>query len=192
MKKAFYNILGIALLVFTSLSFVTIDGVKKEIKTDKSSIVWKGYKVTGSHEGNVSIQSGYLTFEAAKLIGGEVVLDMSSITVSDLKGGMKGKLEKHLKSDDFFGVENYLTAKLVFKNVSLLSGNVYQITADLTIKDKTNPITFKLSIQGNKATSALKIDRTNFGIEYKSASLFENLKDKAIYDEFDLVTSLEF
>ena len=60
------------------------------------------------------------------------------------------------------------------------------------VKDKTNPVSFTMSIYGNKATASLKIDRTKYGIEYKSASIFESLKDKAIYDEFDLVSDLEF
>ena len=33
----------------------------------------------------------------------------------------------------------------------------------------------------------LKIDRTKFDVRYGSTSFFDGLKDKAIYDEFDLV-----
>ena len=66
------------------------------------------------------------------------------------------------------------------------------MTGDLTIKGKTNPITFVISIYGSKATASVKIDRTKFDVRYGSTSFFDNLKDKAIYDEFDLVTDLEF
>ena len=81
---------------------------------------------------------------------------------------------------------------MVFVNVKATGKNAYTVTGDLTIKGKTNPVKFTVSIYGNKATASLKIDRTKFGIEYKSANFFKNLKDKVIYDEFDLVSDLEF
>lgn len=34
--------------------------------------------------------------------------------------------------------------------------------------------------------------RTNFGIHYKSSSFFDNLKNKAIDDVFELEVSLKF
>ena len=181
-----------AVVAFITFSFSTIDGDKKEIKTDKSKIVWKGYKVTGSHEGTIAIQSGFLNFKGDKLSGGEFVIDMTSIKNTDMEGEYGGKLEGHLKSDDFFGVSTHPTATLVFNKVTSSGKNAYSVTGDLTIKGKTNPISFTISIYGNKATASLKIDRTKYDIKYKSASFFESLKDKAIYDEFDLVSDLEF
>ena len=117
---------------------------------------------------------------------------MSTINTTDLDGSMKGKLEGHLKSDDFFGVSNHPTAKLVFNEVEASGKNAYNVIGDLTIKGKTNPVNFTMSIYGNKATASLKIDRTKYDVKYGSTSFFDNLKDKAIYDEFDLVADLEF
>ena len=70
--------------------------------------------------------------------------------------------------------------------------NSYSVTGDLTIKGKTSPVTFSISIYGNKATASLKVDRTKYDIKYGSSSFFDDLKDKAIYDDFDLVTDLQF
>jgi polyisoprenoid-binding protein YceI len=117
---------------------------------------------------------------------------MTTISSTDLEGEYKGKLDGHLKADDFFGVENHPTSSLVFTNVTASGKNAYSVTGDLTIKGKTNPITFTISIYGNKATTSLKIDRTKYDIKYGSANFFDGLKDKAIYDEFDLVADLEF
>ncbi|MDO7171199.1 YceI family protein [Mariniflexile sp. AS56] len=192
MKKTIKNLAIVALVAFTTFSFTNIGGEKKEIKTDESKVVWKGYKVTGSHEGTIAIKSGSLTFDENKLVGGEFVIDMTTINSTDLQGEYKGKLDGHLKSDDFFGVEKHPTATLVFKKVTASGKNAYNVTGDLTIKGKTNPITFTISIYGNKATASLKVDRTKYGVEYNSTSFFENLKDKAIYDEFDLIADLEF
>ena len=192
MKNTIKNLVVLTIITLFTVSFTTRDGNKKEIKTDKSKVVWKGYKVTGSHEGTIAIQSGFLNFEADKLTGGEFVIDMTTINTTDMEGEYKGKLDGHLKSGDFFDIATYPTAALVFTNVKSTGKNAYSVTGDLTIKGKTNPVKFTISIYGNKATASLKIDRTKFGIEYKSTSFFENLKDKAIYDEFDLVSDLEF
>ena len=42
------------------------------------------------------------------------------------------------------------------------------------------------------ATASLKVDRSQFDIRFRSGSFFDNLGDKTIYDEFDLVVDLQF
>ncbi len=192
MKNTFKNLLALVVVTLFTMSFTVADKDKKEVKADKSKVVWKGYKVTGSHEGTIGIKSGFLNFESDKLTGGEFVVDMKTINTTDLQGEYKGKLDGHLKSDDFFGVANYPTAKLVFKKVKATGKNAYNVTGDLTIKGKTNSVTLTVSIYGSKATATLKVDRTKYDVKYGSASFFDNLKDKTIYDEFDLVVDLEF
>jgi len=181
-----------AILLFVAFSFSTINAQKKEINTDKSTVQWKGYKVTGSHEGFVAIKSGTLNFESDKLTGGEFIIDMTSISCTDLSGGIADKFVGHLNSDDFFGVANYPTATLVFTEVVPGTNNNYKVTGDITIKGKTEKITFDLLIEDNKASTSFKVDRTKFDIKYGSASFFDGLKNKAIYNEFDLVVSLAF
>ena len=182
----------LALIAFVAFSFTGIDRVKKMVKTNDSEVIWKGYKVTGSHEGTIALETGELIMEEDELVGGRFVIDMTSITVTVLEGEYKGKLEGHLKSDDFFGVQDHPKASLVFTNVEASSKNAYNVTGDLTIKGITNPISFTMSIYGNKATAALKIDRSKYNVRYGSTSFFDNLKDKAIYDEFDLITEIQF
>jgi len=190
--KTFKNLWLIAIVAIFTFSFTTVNAQQKEIKIANSKVIWKGYKVTGSHEGTINLKSGFLNFDANKLTGGEFVMDMTSLIVTDLGGEYKGKLEGHLKSDDFFGIENFPTASLVFNEVKSTGKNSYSVTGDLTIKGKTNPVAFSISIYGNKATASLKIDRTKYDVKYGSASFFDGLKDKAIYDDFDLVTDLQF
>ena len=71
-------------------------------------------------------------------------------------------------------------------------GNTYTVSGDLTIKSHTEKITFDIVVSGDHATANLKIDRTKFDIKYGSASFFDGLKDKAIYDEFDVMVHLHF
>ena len=192
MTKKVTTLAAVILMAVVTFSFTAIEGEKKEIKTENSTVTWKGYKVTGSHYGTVALQSGHLVFDEGKLTGGEFVVDMTTIVTDDLEGEYKGKLEGHLKSDDFFGVEKHPTAKLVFTKVKSTGKNSYEVTGDLTVKGKSAPVTFEMSIYGNKATANVKIDRTIYDIRYGSTAFFDDLKDKAIYDEFDLVTDLEF
>lgn len=187
--KYSFMLLAVSLL---ALSFTLSEIQNKTVKTESSSVVWKAYKVTGSHEGTIDLKSGSLTFDGDVLTGGEFVIDMSTIACTDLEGDYKSQLEGHLKSDDFFSVDSYATSKLVLSKVKSSGKNSYSAEADLTIKGKTNKVEFDLSVYGNKANASLKIDRTQYDVRYGSTAFFDGLKDKAIYDEFDLVVDLEF
>ena len=171
--------------------------ITKKVDIKNSIIKWIGYKVTGQHEGTITLRNGELSFDdTSNLIGGKFVMDMTTINTTDLEGGSKERLDNHLKNDDFFSVKKYNNAELVFKKVSKLKNEskivVYLIDADLTIKGITNPITFKINISDSSAYADLKIDRTKFEIKYGSSSFFDGLKDRAIYDEFDLKVNLKF
>ena len=188
------TVLSLALaIVFGATATATepVADEKKEVNTETSNVTWKAYKVTGSHTGTVDLNSGALMFDGDKLTGGEFEVNMPTLVTTDLEGESKGKLEGHLKSDDFFGVESHPTAKLVFTAVEASGKNSYEVTGDLTIKGITKPVTFDVSIYGSKATATLKVDRTNYDVKYGS-TLFGAAADKAIYDEFDLVVDLEF
>lgn len=184
MKTTMVIALTLILSAFTSLT-------KKQVDIKESNITWKGYKVTGEHFGTITLKEGTLVFDGKKLVDGNFVMDMKTINATDLEGEWKDKLDGHLKSEDFFGVEKNPTATLDFTNVKG-NGNSYTVTANLTIKKITHPITFTLDVDGNTATTSFKIDRTKYDIKYGSASFFDDLKDKAIYDEFDLNATLKF
>ncbi|MBT2161819.1 YceI family protein [Zobellia barbeyronii] len=191
MKKGVFS-LALALVFGVATATEPVAEEKKEVKTETSTITWKAYKVTGSHTGTVNIKSGTLAFDGDKLTGGEFAVDMTTLVATDLEGESKGKLEGHLKSEDFFSTEKNAEATLVFTNVEAKGKNAYEVTGDLTIKGITKPVTFDVSIYGSKATASVKVDRTAYDIKYASGNFFENLGDKTIYDEFDLVVDLEF
>ncbi len=182
--------IAIALLV----TFATIATAQtKKINAAKSTVNWVGKKVTGSHEGTVILKEGSLIFKTKKLKGGTFTVDLSTITVTDLKAGQgKESLEGHLKADDFFGTDKYPTSKLVFKKIADKGNGTYTVTADLTIKDVTSPVTFDLVVKANTATTTFKIDRTKYGIKFKSKNFFENLGDNVINDDFDVTVNLVF
>ena len=194
MKNALKSIVLIISILFSSISYaITITPKNdKEINTKNSTVLWKGNKVTGSHEGVIKIKSGLLKFNKEELIGGEFEIDMNSLVCTDLSGEYKGKLEGHLKSDDFFGVTKFPTATLKIKKVIKQKGNIYECTADITIKGKTEVVQFNTTLNKNSATAKIKIDRTKFDVKYGSGSFFDGLVDNMIYDEFDLNINLSF
>jgi polyisoprenoid-binding protein YceI len=61
----------------------------------------------------------------------------------------------------------------------------------LTIKNSTHPVAFDITVNGNTATTAFKVDRTKYDIKYGSG-LLDNLGDKAISDDFELAVALKF
>ena len=190
MKTNILKTLALIVLAITIASFKSI--IEKKVKVTESDITWKAYKVTGSHEGTLNLSDGTLIFEDNQLTGGNFVIDMTTINVTDLEAGSgKEKLEGHLNSDDFFGTTNHKTAMF---NITDVEGNngTYQVTGDFTIKGKTESNTFEMIVDDNSASANLKIDRTKFDIKYGSSSFFDNLKDKAISDEFDLNVKLKF
>jgi polyisoprenoid-binding protein YceI len=165
---------------------------KKVVDTEASKITWKAYKVTGSHEGTINLASGNLDFNGTTLTGGAFVVDMTTINTTDLEGEYKQKLDGHLHSDDFFGTATHKTASLEITSVKASGKNAYDATANLTIKNITKEVNFTISVYGSKATASLKVDRSEFDVRYGSGSFFDNLGDKTIYDEFDLVVDLQF
>ena len=186
------NLKSIAIALVAFVTFSTTAQTTTKVDASKSTINWVGKKVTGKHEGTVNLKEGALVFGGKKLVGGNFTVDMTTITVTDLQGGMKGKLEGHLKADDFFGTDKFATSKLVFKKIATKDNGTYTIYADLTIKDKTNEVVFDIVVKNNTATADVVIDRTKYGIEYKSGSIFDGLGDAAINDDFTLSVMLSF
>jgi polyisoprenoid-binding protein YceI len=163
-------------------------GIAQTYKIDvtKSIINWEGKKITGQHVGTIAFKDGYIVLKDKKVVGGSFTADMKSLLNTDQTGSSKSKLEGHLRSEDFFNVDNFTTSTLVFKSIANKGNNTYLINADLTIKGITNSIQFDLVVNGKKATAKLNINRTKYDIKYGSGSYFDDLGDKTIYDDFEL------
>jgi polyisoprenoid-binding protein YceI len=186
------NLKSIALALVVVLSTLSVTAQTKKVDTSKSSINWLAKKVTGQHNGTINIKDGALVFKGKKLVGGTFTADMTTVTATDLTGEYLGKLNGHLKSDDFFSTAKFATSTLVFKTIGAKGKDVYTVTADLTIKGITNPVTFDITVADNSATTKFMVDRTKYDIKYGSKSFFESIGDKAIYDEFELTVNLTF
>lgn len=164
------------------------------VETAASDVAWNAKKVTGEHYGKISLQSGQLQVDKNRVTGGTFVIDMSSLTVEDIKdAGSNGKLVGHLKNDDFFSVDKHPTATFVLTDATPIAKAAagqpnYTVKGNLTIKGITNPVTFPatITVKDGQATAQadVTVDRTKYDIRYRSSNFFENLGDRAIYDEF--------
>ncbi len=185
MKKI---LLSIAIALTVSFTLKAGDETSLKINTKVSSVEWIGKKVTGQHNGEISIKEGNLFLHDGKLDKATVVIDMTSIICKDLQGEWSEKLVGHLNSPDFFDTKANPTATLDILKVTLNADGYSTIFGNLTIKGITKPIEFKalIEIKGGKlaAFAEVSIDRTNYDIKYGSGKFFEGLGDKMISDEF--------
>lgn len=146
------------------------------IDTTKSQVIWNGRKPTGEHHGTIDIQEGSIQLKENDVVGGLINIDLTSLEVQDLEGEDKQKLTGHLKSPDFFYVEQYPTAKFVITSVQpyetsqadtsalvteqaedtqnnegyddyVLENPTHRVTGNLTMRDTTLSITIPASIQ---------------------------------------------
>lgn len=166
--------------------------IQVPVNVESSTIKWIGSKISENHEGNVNIVKGALSIDHGKLVGGFFTIDMNSIKTTDMSDKYNKKLDNHLKNEDFFNVKEFPFATITILKAEKKEGNMYRVSANLTIKGITNKIGFytDIRIKGSnyQATANIKIDRTKWDIKYKSGSFFKDLGDKIILDqiEFDV------
>ena len=195
MKKQLTSlVLSLIFVTGTALANDPVKGTTYQVDAKGSSLLWTGSKITGSsHSGTISISAGTLTIGEGAIVGGEFSIDMTTITNTDLSGGMKGKLEGHLKSEDFFAVEKFPAATLVITGSDSHGGHMH-VMGELTIKGATHPVKFDANVSEKDgmltASAEITFDRTKYDVRYGSKSFFDDLGNKAINDEVMLSVKL--
>lgn len=174
----------IASLLFLAGSAVSAQDYKAD--NGKSVVAWTGKKISGKHNGKISLKEGTFSVKDNKITAGKFVIDMNSITCEDLTGGSNERLVGHLKSDDFFSTATFPTSTLVVTGSEPFKNNVSQVTGTLTIKGISHPLTFTVKREGSNYSTTLAIDRTLYDIKYGSGKFFQNLGDNMIDDNFIL------
>jgi len=157
-----------------------------EIAVAESNIDWTGRKITGSHFGTIGLKKSFLTVADGELVGGKFIVDTTSIKILDVTDpATNAQFAGHLASDDFFG--SALFPEAVFEIIAVHNDH---IKGNLTIKGITHPVDFNASvnIEGDKLTASgrIVVDRTLYGIKFRSGNFFKSLGDTLIYNDFDL------
>jgi polyisoprenoid-binding protein YceI len=148
---------------------VLVDG-NYILNTQKSKFNWVGKELsTKTHTGTLDLKNGEIQINADGQIDGFINIDMTTINVTDLEGQWKSKLEGHLKSADFFGVDNHPKASIRFKgNSKSILNNQIELSGELAIKTK------------------IEFDRSKYNVRFRSGSFFDNLGDKLILDDINV------
>jgi polyisoprenoid-binding protein YceI len=146
-----------------------------------------------------------VVLEGDKVIGGSVSIDLNSIENHDLTGDMNARLTGHLKSEDFFHTEQYPEASFEITSTGSFTGTApaegitptHEITGNLTMRGETKSISFPamISIDGDMVvvkTNEFSIDRTMWGVNFKSKSVFAEFKDDFISDMINLKFDVAF
>ena len=168
------------------------------IDTTASTLRWRGTKPTGEHIGAIEVENGEILATEEGITGGKVIIDMNSLSVLDEGMDEKNRknLENHLKGTvegketDFFNVNVYPTATFEITGLTEKEGKK-MLQGNLTIKDKTKNIEFPVTttVNGDELlleSETFTLDRTDWGVNYGSKSVFDNLGDQFISDDMEL------
>ena len=174
---------------------------------DESTFNWRGTKPTGEHHGYIIISKGTLMLDKNQITGGRFVVDMNSIVDEDLEDkAMNDKLTNHLKSEDFFYVEQHPEAVFELTSVREFPDSVsnadhphmkYEITGNLNLRGVIKSITFPANIEINNnfvtaKSDEFSLDRTFWNVNFQSKKVFAELKDKFIHDDMHVKIDLKF
>ncbi len=172
--------------------------------TEGDEVMWEGYKIVGddSHTGTLQIQEGNFMTKDGNIVGGSFIIDMNSLTNTDLENEEeKAKLVGHLKSDDFFAVEKHPTATFTVTGIEVVEGSeqgiTHNIMGNLKMRDMEKNITVPAMVTMENDMIMVKtpefvIDRTQWGVQYGSSTINTQMaKDKAIADNLKLKLDLK-
>ncbi|MBK1880868.1 YceI family protein [Luteolibacter pohnpeiensis] len=134
--------------------------------TANSEIHFIGSKVTGSHNGGFKTFSGYFTIKDGEPTGldHKVEITMDSAWADD------DKLTTHLKSSDFFDVDQYPKSTFDVTSIKKDSETGYTVAGNLTLHGVTKNISFPATVTRNSESVAIyskfDINRKDFNIVY--------------------------
>ena len=173
----------IAITLLSVLALVGCNGTKNTLKTsepeavvevegetttielnESSQVAWEGTAVGKSHNGIMETVTGnILVDENRQVVGGEFIIDMTSIRVIDLKDEGAQKLKDHLSGEGFFDVENYPTATFSITNIepSETEGFTHTVSGNLEMKGEVKNISFDADISEGSGVYAATAEFRN-------------------------------
>lgn len=177
-------------LVAQDIQLQTLTENQKALSVSNSNFVWTGKKTIVKDwvdTGTIRLREGFVTLDQDVVVGGQAVIDMTSITASTTgSGNGQDKLSEHLKSADFFDAANHPTATIVVKRI--FEGTAY---ADVVIKGITKSVEFPVTIEKvgdtHMITGKLSLNRTWFDVKFGSKAFFSDLVDQMVIDDVFII-----
>lgn len=136
------------------------------IDTDASSATWRWYAKPGQYSGTLYVSSGQLLVDKARINGGYVQFDLSSLSVSTVRDLQENALlSGWLKGQEFFDTYNHPHAVFRLTSIWNKSGS-YTLNGSLTIRGKSQPVRIPATVLVEKKrieiSAELIIDETKF------------------------------
>ncbi len=166
-----------------------------DLDRGRSVIRWRGTKFwgLGKHEGTVRFRDGRFCFREGRVVSGWLEADMRTIEVTDIPADdpiPRTRLRNHLLSPDFFYTATFPVARFVLRSIEEEKTGLYRVTGELTIKNRTNPLTFytrgwTVTDQHLRAEARIEIERHRYDVSYRGSTLKDDLVDDTFW--LDLV-----
>jgi len=168
------------------------------VDRDQSVIRWTGRNLFNHHSGTVKLGSGRLVLHDGRLIEAAFEVDLESIVCEDLSDpDLHAALIGHLRTGDFFLIDEYPTARFVTGKVEPIAEATpgepnYQVHGEFTLRGVTRPLQFEAVIEpapdGKRITgqAQFELDRTEFGSIYGSGRFFRFLGQHVVNDRVHL------
>lgn len=152
-----------------------------------TQITFVGEKVIGRHDGRFDQHSGTLHLDPAAPEKSHLVIQIDTASVwTD-----EEKLTAHLKTPDFFAVEQFPQASFESTAIEPAAGPdvTHHVKGNLTLRGVTREVTIPLRVQLTadrvQADGTFTIDRQDFDIEYPGAP------DNLIQDEVKIAVKVD-
>ena len=155
------------------------------IDVTQSKLGFVGSKVTGSHDGGFNSFEGTIEVVNNDPTASRVMVKIDATSLwSD-----NDKLTGHLKSPDFFDVENQPEASFESTSIEPAAEGGFTISGNLTLHGVTKGISFPATIEiaesGVRAQAEFFVMRFDFGLEYPGRP--DDLIRDEVVIKFDLV-----
>ncbi len=170
-----------SLLTLISLLLIALGSNAQSWKIDPNhaSIMFNA-----KHYGISFVNGRFMEFEAtveggtpADFTGAKVAF---TVQVGSVSTGAEGR-DKHLKTADFFDMENNPTISFVSKSFTKSSGSMYKVVGDLTMRGNTKGVELSANHIGSTKTKeglnkvgfqlTGSVDRNDFGVSGASGSV---------------------
>lgn len=179
-------------VLFLSISSLMLSQDTYTITQDSKTLIWGGKAAVGGYapEGTLQIKNATITYANNTISALEITVDMTSLYQENTQ------LSGHLRAKDFFHVKKHKTAIFTLEEpIEIMDKNAI-IKGTMIIKDTSNKEQIKATITMQDDIITInfnhKMDRTTYGINYNSPSIFKSLKENVIADDFTLKGALTF
>lgn len=169
-------------IIFSIIFLISIGAVAQstwQILSNESSITFSATQNNSPVTGKFSNFSGEINFDPAQLSSSniKIVVDMNSVTAS------YNQVADTLKTADWFNVKLFPQATFKSTSFTKTGDKTYQANGNLTIRDKTLPVTLTFTLDNYSTTKmqlkgSASLKRTDFGVGQGDWAKTDAVKDE--------------